>query len=156
MTAAKERFKRAVVELIAAGTYPGATAVNAALGHHRDRADFNGREEKWRAEVFEAAGWVQRPNGTRSWVRPHALILEPPGAPACVVGAPDSPAPGLKAVAQRRRYPTHREKWMYGDRVQDRATLQETLSAVQVVPSKRVLLWPWACSGLRGRASSGG
>ncbi len=70
MTLAEDRLKRAVVELIAAGVYPGTVAVCRRLGFSRLRPDLNGREMRWRAEVLEAAGWRHETEGSRSWSPP--------------------------------------------------------------------------------------
>lgn len=70
MTPAEERFKRAAAELVREGTYPGCVALCRKLRFNRERLDLSGREERWRAEALTAAGWIRRPNGSRSWAPP--------------------------------------------------------------------------------------
>jgi len=92
---AEERFKAAVIELVQAGRYPAATALNTALERHRERADLSGREERWRREALLELGWIRRANGSRSWGsgapeyqgRPQSRSLRPPGRQNGPLGA---------------------------------------------------------------------
>jgi hypothetical protein len=71
MTKAEERFKDVVKSLHARGVYPGPTAINAELRGNLSN-HLNGRETKWRREVFEELDIpLLRPNS--EWYEPHTL-----------------------------------------------------------------------------------
>ena len=62
MTPAERRFKLALVEVILDGQYPSPANVYRQLGRGvRPHRDMNGRECRWREEVFYVLGWRRVP-----------------------------------------------------------------------------------------------
>lgn len=62
MTITEARFKAVVIDLHNKGIYPGPTAISKALGRTGRLNVINGRETKWRHEIFKELGiQLQRP-----------------------------------------------------------------------------------------------
>jgi hypothetical protein len=65
MTGAEYRFKVATFRALLDGVIPGPAALNERLHGHRSR-NINGREARWRREVFEFWG-LQKNAATGRW-----------------------------------------------------------------------------------------
>lgn len=59
---AETKFKNVVRDIVAAGEYPGPTAINLRL-HNKRSNHLNGRETRWRREAMGKLGIeLKRPN----------------------------------------------------------------------------------------------
>lgn len=59
---AEEKFKNVVRDIVAAGEYPGPTAINLKLRGYKSNR-LNGRETRWRREAMNKLGVkLKRPN----------------------------------------------------------------------------------------------
>jgi hypothetical protein len=66
-------FKLAVVDLVAAGIYPGPVQLRRHLGSPDGSQTINGRQTQWRRDVLRCLGWHER-----GWPHHHRHAFIPP------------------------------------------------------------------------------